>query len=113
MDYVCRFRNYVAFSTVSLFKRIKYDMCGQMQSNVTLLDGKFGYAAIIVVVLASVVIVGAGATAVLYYLYRTKTKRVADAPASAYQNKAYEDAEKKSIPSDVVKIVREGVNEKQ
>ena len=64
-------------------------------------------------VLASVVIVGAGATAVLYYLYRTKTKRVADAPAPAYQNMAYDDAEKKSIPSDVVQFVREGVNEKQ
>ena len=64
-------------------------------------------------VLASVVIVGAGATAVLYYLYRTKTKRVADAPTPAYQNMAYEDAEKKTIPSDVVQFVREDMNEKQ
>ena len=64
-------------------------------------------------VLTSVVIVGAGATAVLYYLYRTKTKRVADALAPAYQNMAYDDAEKKSIPSDVVQFVREGLNEKR
>ena len=82
-------------------------------SNVTLSDGKLGYAAIIIVVLASVIIVGAGAAAVLYYIYRTNTKRVGDTPAPAYQNMAYESAETKTIPSDVVQIVKEGLNEKQ
>ena len=85
----------------------------QMQSNLTFLDGKFGYAAIIVVVLASLVIFGAVAAAVLYYLYRNK-KRVADAPAPVYSNMGYYEAgEKNTVPSDVVQIVKEGVNEKQ